>query len=235
VLRSYTPPKRHRPSKDRLRKMRPGLDVGCKFLDELKSIDENLYLVWHPYKVIYESLMNVYTGPTGDDQRFNIHEEYGEEVWGFPTKASRNDGPQAECKWHVWYLHQEGYYHVSVLEDTDPRYLDVLARRLYLQSVISDKYGKLAWNRMQREEQERYTQAKQAASEDLYNMVQKENSWLTQKAMDNFQAGKTAPTNPTKEIITSFSGQGNKSKIVRPISDTEGGLILPDNWDKTIA
>lgn len=233
MLRRYTPPKRNRGT-DRLKPLRAGLDVPCKFLDELKAIDENLYLVWHPYKVIYESLMNQYTGPKGDDERFNIHEEYGEEVWGFPTRATRNDGPQAECKWHVWYLHQEGYYHVSVLLDTDQRYLDVLARRLFLQSVISDRYGKLAWNKMQREEQERYTKAKQAASEDLYNEVQKENAWLVNKAADNFRSGITAPTNPTKEIITSFSGQGNKTKIIRPVSDTEGGLILPDNWDKTI-
>jgi len=234
MLRKYDPPKRHRPNSDRLKKIQPGIDVPCKFLDELKSIDENLYFVWHPYKVIYESLMNQYTGPLGDDQRFSIHEEYGEEVWGYPTMASRYDGPQAECKWHLWYLHEHGYYHVSILEDTDLRYLDVLARRLYLQSVISDKYGKLAWNKMQREEQERYTKAKQDASEDLYNQVQKENSWLTQKAMDNFSSGKTAPVNPTKDIITSFSNQKNKSRIVRPITDTEGGLYLPDNFDKTI-
>jgi hypothetical protein len=234
VLRSYTPPKRNRSGSTRLRKLQPGIDITSRFLDELKSIDENLYLVWHPYKVIYEALMNQYTGPEGDDQRFNIHEEYGQEVWGYPTKASKHDGPQVEAKWHVWYLHQEGYYHVSVLEDTDPRYLDILARRLYLQSVISDKYGKLHWNRMQREEQERYEQAKKTAADDLFNQVQKENSWLVAKAADNFRAGKTAPTNPTREIITSYQGQGNKSKIIRPVSDTEGGLVLPDNWEKTI-
>jgi hypothetical protein len=87
---------------------------------------------------------------------------------------------------------------------------------------------------MQREEQERYEMAKQAAADDLFNEVQKENAWLVSKAMDNFAAGRTAPVSPQKDIITSFGGQKNKSRIVRPATDTEGGLILPDNWDRTI-
>ena len=48
--------------------------------------------------------------------------------------------------------------------------------------------------------------------------------------MENFDRGVVAPTNPEKETIVSYGGQTNRSKIVRPLDDEEGGLIVPEKW-----
>ena len=69
-----------------------------------------------------------------------------------------------------------------------------------------------------------------ADRDDLMNEIGKANSGMFGRAAENMARGLTAPTAPTKEIITSFSGQTNHSKIVRPITDREGGLILPEDW-----
>jgi hypothetical protein len=75
------------------------------------------------------------------------------------------------------------------------------------------------------EEQEEQLQKKQAKSQDLWKEVNKANSKLMKSAAENFASGVTAPTNPEREIIASFRGQSNKTKIVRPLTDKEGGLI----------
>jgi hypothetical protein len=75
-------------------------------------------------------------------------------------------------------------------------------------------------------------ESEKADVQELNNAVMEENRWLLTRAMDNMASGRINATNPTKDIITSFSGQGNKSRIVRPLTDTEGGLILPEQWRK---
>ena len=49
--------------------------------------------------------------------------------------------------------------------------------------------------------------------------------------MENFEFGRTAPTNPTKDIIMSYRGQTNKSKIIRPLNDKDVGLTTWEDLD----
>jgi hypothetical protein len=207
----------------------PGLDVPAWFYHSIKSIDKDLHFVYHRYKVMYEEpVTNCYVGSL-EDPRFHIHEEYGEELWGYPSKQNNSDDPIFDNTWHLWRLcWPYGWAHVVGMESLDPEYLKILERRMYLQAMLSDKYDARAYARMNEQEREDAIARQQAQSEDLYNEVQKENAWLMNKAAENFQRGITAPTNPKKEIITSYSGQGNRSKIVRNLTDEEGGIILPD-------
>ena len=59
-------------------------------------------------------------------------------------------------------------------------------------------------------------------------MISKQDMVTFRKAMENFEHGITAPTNPMKESIISYAGQKNRSRIIRPLDDEEGGLVLPD-------
>ena len=66
--------------------------------------------------------------------------------------------------------------------------------------------------------------------QDLMNEIHKANSGMMRRVMDNFSRGNVAPHNPQKEVIMSGAGISNRSKIIRPLSDREGGLILPDGF-----
>lgn len=203
-----------------------GEDIPRWFYDAVKAIDTKLYFVWHPYKIIYDNVMNQYEGAE-DDARFRIQEWYGEECWGYPLKKQNSNEPVREEKWHLWRLCEPyGWCHVTSVEAKAGEYLRLLAGRLYRQAIISDRYSQKEYTKMTLKEQSELQERRQAEADQLYLDVQKENSWLLNSAMQNFEAGKTAPTRPTKEIITNISPK----KIVRPIHDTEGGLYLPDEW-----
>ena len=201
----------------------PGKDLPSWFMDALKSIDEKLYIVYHPFATIWDDMMNQYAGEL-EDPRFTIHREHGEEVWGFVT--TNGDGsPIPEGAWHVWRLCEpHGWAHIVRVDSKHDQYLKILADRLHLQARFRDRYGDIAWNRNMAEEQSVAQIAAQDAHQEGLAAMQEENSWLMKNAMDNFQRGKTAPTNPTIEKIVSYAGQKNHTATSRPLDDSDVGL-----------
>ena len=212
-----------RPSNSTARQCIPGKDLPSWFMDDLKAIDEKLYLVYHPFALIWDNLMNQYTGEL-EDPRFTIHREHGEEVWGFVT--TNGDGsPIPEGAWHVWRLWEpHGWTHVVRVDSKHDEYLQIMVSRLHLQATIRDKDGNIAWNRYMAEEQSVKQIADQDAHQEGLGAMQEENSWLMKNAMDNFQRGVTAPTNPTIEKIVSYAGQKNHTATSRPLEDEDVGL-----------
>jgi hypothetical protein len=192
-------------------------------MDDLKAIDEKLYIVYHPFALIWDDLMNQYEGEL-DDPRFSIHREHGEEVWGFVT--TKGDGsPIPECAWHVWRLSEpHGWTHIVRIDSKHDQYLGLLINRLHIQREFRDRYGNIAWNRLTRDEQETAQVKMQEDQQEAFEAVQDENAWLLKNARDNMSRGITAPTNPQKETITSYAGQTNKSRTSRPLDDHDVGL-----------
>jgi hypothetical protein len=192
-------------------------------MDDLKSIDEKLYLVHHKFALIWDDMMNQYEGEL-EDPRFTIHREHGEEVWGFVT-TDGDGAPIPEGAWHVWRLCEpHGWAHVVRVESKEGDYLELLVNRLYIQANFRERYGDIAWNRNTRFEDEEAQIKAQDAHQEMFEAVQEENAWLTRTARDNMARGVTAPTNPMKETITSYAGQKNRSRLSRPLRDEDVGL-----------
>ena len=222
----YNPPARFGVNFSRLRKVKPGLDLSAAFLDDIKSIGEDLFVVFHPFKLLWEGIvMNGYYGAE-DDPRFTIHEEYGEILFGWALKKANSEAPLEEGLWHLWLMGSHGYSHLAAIESKDSEYLKLLVKRLALQSQLTTKYGQLAFNKLSREEQNKVKEKQEKDRFELFQNVQKENSWLMKKAYEEAQKGNLNPTNPTKDVITSYSNQTDKSRIVRPLEDKEGGLVI---------
>lgn len=221
-------PSAHRPTGLNTRDFQPGIDLPRWFVDEVRSIDENLYFVWHPFRVIYDTVINQYTGSI-EDPRFCIHDYGGQEVWGWPL--TDNEGqPISENRWHIWRCSKGyGWVHVINVDSKEPKYLNLLVKRLHRNAVLSNM-GKSRMLRAMQEEQEDMLQKDQRDGMDLWEQVQKENEGLMRSAYENFEFGRVEPTNATKDIITSYKGQSNRTKIERPYTDSEGGLILPEEW-----
>lgn len=216
------------------RPLKIGLDVPGWFIDDLRAIDSNLYLVWHPYKVLYDDVMTQYEG-LSEDPRFTIspQPQYGcDEIWGF-VLTDGQERPLPDNRWHVWRLSRDrGWSHIVQLEDVSSSYLTFFLERLSLQSRIQDKYGTRAWSRFQWEEEMlRQERAELDEHEDFRSSLE-ENRSLMREVLDNWRSGYTAPTNPQKDVIMSYSGQRNRSKISRPITDEEGGLVVPARWSR---
>ena len=200
-----------------------GRDLPSWFMDDLKSIDEKLYIVYHPFEVIWDDMINQYEGEL-EDPRFTIHREYGQEVWGFVTTNGRGE-PTPEGAWHVWRLCEpHGWAHVVRVENKAAPYLRLLVNRLHIQARFRDRYGDIAWNRNTRDEQDIAQQQAQDAEQEMFEAVQEENSWLTKNAMDNMARGKVAPSNPTMSKIISYPGQTNHTATSRPLDDEDVGL-----------
>jgi hypothetical protein len=192
-------------------------------MDDLKSIDDKLYLVYHPFEMIWDDMMNQYEGEILDP-RFTIHREHGEECWGWVT-TDGSGAPIPECAWHVWRLCEpHGWAHVVRVESRHDQYLGLMVNRLHIQKTFRERYGDIAWNRNTREEQEEAQKARQDAQQEGFEAVQEENAWLMKNARDNMSRGITAPTNPTIEKIVSYAGQTNKSRTSRPLDDSDVGL-----------
>ena len=116
------------------------------------------------------------------------------------------------------------------VESREEQYLRLLVKRLHLQATYNDKYGNRGYQKMMEEMD--IEQREKAADEkaDLLNEVNKANSNMMNRAMENMRSGRTAPTNPVKETIMSGAGLNNKSRMVRPLEDREGGLVLPPGY-----
>jgi hypothetical protein len=192
-------------------------------MDNLKSIDEKLYIVYHPFALIWDDMMNQYSG-SSEDPRFTIHREHGEECWGFVT-TDGDGAPIPEGAWHVWRLCEpHGWAHIVRVDSKNDEYLRLMLERLYTQARFRDRYGDIAWNRHMDMEQQLAQQARQKASDEGFEAVQEENAWLTRNARDNMARGITAPTNPTVEKVVSYAGQKNKTATSRPLDDSDVGL-----------
>jgi hypothetical protein len=216
-------PTQFRPTNSAYRECKPGKDLPSWFMDDLKSIDEKLYIVYHPFAMIWDDMMNQYAGKL-EDPRFTIHREHGEECWGFVTTDS-GGAPIPEGAWHVWRLCEpHGWAHVVRIDSKNGQYLRNMVERLYIQAQFRDRYGDIAWNRHMDMEQQLAQQAKQKASDEGFEAVQEENAWLTRNARDNMARGITAPTNPTVEKVISYPGQKNKTATSRPLDDSDVGL-----------
>jgi hypothetical protein len=222
-------PKDLRPRVGRVRTPTRGLELPSWFLDDLRGIDENTYVIWHPYKVIWDDVMNEYEGDL-EDPRFCIHEEYGETNWGWVTTNNKGE-PDPDCSWHLWRLARpRGWCHVLQLEDLSQQYLRLVLRRLHLQASYSDRYGHLAYNRYRDEESAAMREQRMNAHQEMMGAVQEENEWLVRKAMDNFDRGHVKPTNPQIEQVISYPGQTHRSTVKRPMTDEDGGLIVPNSY-----
>jgi len=221
---SYRLPSRFLPVGVKYKKVIPGIDFPAAFLDELKSIGSNLYLIFHPFKVEYDNVMNTYTGKI-DDPRFNIHVDEGtnELVMGWVLRNPDNS-PLKENLWHIWQVHTHGFSHVAPILSNEPRYLSLLARRLYLQGRFTDKYGAKMYTRQVQNMAVEVQEKQKKDLEEMQMAIQEENSSLLSRAIENFQRGIIKPTNPTVDKIYSYKGQGNRSRIVRPMTDKEGGI-----------
>ena len=183
-------PKKHRPSGGRLRVPSPGVDLPSGFLDDLHAIDSRLVVIWHPWRVEFDNVMNQYTGQA-EDPRFNIHlndQEFGkEEIWGWVLRGLNNT-PIPENRWHIWQAHDHGYSHVmsiapnidkDVLVSSLSSYLYFLARRIYLQGKFVDKYGAKKWYRMLHQKEEDKRDKEKEDTETMMNAIADENAWLT--------------------------------------------------------
>ncbi len=117
-----------------LRGFCPGVDLPCWFYEGIKAVDSNLYFVWHHWRVLYDDVMNQYTGSL-DDPRFNIvwKPEYGnEEIWGYPLTDNEGN-PIPENRWHIWRLcDPHGWCHVCDVKDTDAKYLSKLLSLIHI-------------------------------------------------------------------------------------------------------
>lgn len=215
-------------SQFKVREPRLGIDVPAKFYSDLKALDPDLYLVYHPIRVLPTTpVINQYSGSL-EDYRTPTHMSHGYVCWGYPLTTSKNE-PIQEHKWHVYRLCPQGWAHVISLDHRTPEYLHKVIENIYMQ-VQMEKVHRKAY-RQHIEEYAREMQAKKyGATIEEFNDIHKANKRLFNEARENASRGQFNATNPTKDIIRSYAGQKNRSRIVRPITDTEGGLILPDRF-----
>jgi hypothetical protein len=221
-------PEELRPRGEDYKVFTPGIDLPSWFQDDLKSIDDKLFLVYHPYKVLWDDIINQYEGNL-DDPRFTIHKEHGTLNFGFVLTDGQGY-PTPDNTWHVWRLCiPHGWAHVIQVQDNHEEYLKLLVKRLHLQARFTDRYGFKAWGHHMDDEAEEQREKKQLDQEDLFGAFQKENDWLLKRAQENYMSGKIAPTNPQKQSIISYPGQVNRTATSRPLDDEEGGLYVPKN------
>ncbi len=210
-----------------------GVDLPAWFVDGVQAIDKDLYPIFHPFQVIWDDLINNHSGSL-DDPRFTIGTPPGfsYELWGYPMKQRRSDAPILDGTWHLWRAcHSVGAWaHVIRLESRNDEYLAAVLELLYFNAKFSDKYGHHALNRHREEEQENLTAKEQQDRDDLFTQISKANKRLLTSAAAELASGRYRPTNPQKETIIGYAGQTNRSRIVRPLEDREGGLIVPDEY-----
>lgn len=210
-----------------------GVDLPAQFVYDLKALDEHLWPVFHPYKLVWDNFVNTYTGSLADP-RYDIVEnsgKVGEMVLGHVLTNGKG-APLRDGTWHVWRWCEPAasWAHVINIDSTDPLYLNLLMRRLFLADQWNQKYGHRGYQKLL-DNADRETRKKLMDDrKDLMNEIQKANAGMIRRVMENFERGNVAPHNPQKEIIMAGAGINKHSKIVRPLSDREGGLILPDGF-----
>jgi hypothetical protein len=204
-----------------------GIDVPRWFIDELKSIDNRLDVIFHPFDVLYDDLINLDTGET-ENPRFSISWCGEHRVMGFVT-SDGNGHPIEDGRFHVWrWCWPHGWAHIGALASrSDAKYLRYFLKRLKLQDKMN-AMGRRAYRDMLIREQEEAQGASQARRQEMFDDTMDQNSGFVRKAMENFERGHVKPTNPQVERAMSYPGQTNRTKTSRPMTDEEGGLVLPE-------
>ena len=211
-----------------------GVDLPAQFLFDLRSLDDQLFVIYHPYQILWDDMVNDYQGDI-EDPRYHIgvnSGRAGQLVMGH-VLTDGQDNPVSDGNWHVWRWCEpaKAWAHVIPIESKDPDYQRLLIHRLWLQATYNDKYGNRGYQKMMEEADQAGREKIQAEKADLMNEISKANSSMMARVRDNFESGRTQATAPQKETITSYAGQGNRSKMVRPATDREGGIVLPESYD----
>jgi len=223
-------PEEHRPTGVYYRKCGIGVDLPAAFISELRGLDEHLYPVYHAHQLLWDNIINDYSGSL-EDPRYVIEPKYGDLNFGFvltdPQGRPRDDG-----HWHIWRLCRGyGWAHVVKLEvNDDPIYLSLVVKSLWLQDQHMKKYKFRGYSKYLEDLDIARRHKMIEEGRDLQNEIGKTNSTIMSRVMDNFSRKITAPTRPKKDIIVSGAGLSNRSKITREITDREGGLILPPGY-----
>jgi hypothetical protein len=222
-------PRDMRPRNVKYRQCELGVDLPASFVHDLRGLDDCLYPVYHPYKILWDDVINEYTGEL-ENPRYQINSLSGELVFGF-ILTNGQGVPSPDGHWHIWRLCRDrGWAHVINIDSKDPGYLDLLVRRLWLQDQYNQKYGFRGYQRMLEEMDLAARDKAMDEKKDLMNEIAKANSGMMARVRENFERGIVKPHNPQKEIIVSGKGINKRSKIVRPLDDAEGGLILPEDF-----
>ena len=216
-----------RPNGLQQRTLRVGVDLPAGFIEDIKTIDEQLFFVFHPYRINYDELTNRYYGSL-EDPRWTICESFGREVWGW-VLTDNHGVPIPDGTWHIWSMKKDfGYSHVSNIASLNPDHLKRIVDRLGREKRYKERYGPMDWNKKMRRDEEEYQAKLQDAKDQEYLDIQRENKWLIRKAAENMERGIIGATNPVKETIASHAGQTHRSRLSRPLEDKEGGLYLPE-------
>ena len=219
-------PKQFRPDRP-YRRCALGIDLPRAFIEDLQSIDPDLYPVFHKYRVLWDNLINLYDGEM-EDPRYVVNYDYGEMNFGFVLTDGEGK-PLEDGSWHIWrWCHPHGVAHIIKLESREPEYLRLFLKRLFIQSQWTNKYGFRAYNRLLDQVREEDRTQLMKDRQALFDATNEENKWLIKRAIDNAASGHIDPTNPQVEQVISYPGQTNKSRIIRPMDDTEGGLYVPE-------
>lgn len=208
------------------KKLVPGVDLPSWFIHDMKALDNKFHFVYHKYNLMWDDLMNYHTG-LADHPRFNIHEEFGAECWGWPLTDNEGN-PVPEHKWHVWRRVEDvGYYHVIDVASSHGEHLLKILKTLHLQALLRDR-GRAAYVEAMKQEQQEEEIKKEILAKEKWEYIQDVNAPLIRKVKENFESGNVRPTNPTKESIMSYPHQKNRSRIIRPLDDSDVGLV---GWD----
>lgn len=225
-------PKCGRPLDVRYHQCELGVDLPSAFMHDLWSIDSHLYPIFHPYRILWDDLVNSYTGAT-QDERYPITENshrVGELVMGH-VLSNGQGVPTPDGSWHIWRWCEpaRAWAHIIPVESKDRTYLRLLVERLWLQAKYNDRYGHRGYQKMMEEADVDQRQKIADDKNDLMGEIHKANSGMMKRIISNYERGVVDSTNPQKESVISYTGQTNKSRTVRPLEDREGGLILPDD------
>jgi len=223
---SWKLPEILRPS-HRYYQVEPGFDFPTWFTDALKAIDDKFYLVRHPYRVLWDHMfMNQYYA----EDRYSINTSYNALNFGYVLTDGEGN-PIKDDKWHLWRLAWPyGWAHIFVIDyPKDYHYLKTIITRLFIEAQWVDTYGPLSYSHFLNDIRQEKSRKLKEGNDSEFADIQKENAWFLRKVKENMDRGITAATDPKKEIISSFKGKQNKSRIIHPLSDTEGGLIVPGN------
>ena len=221
-------PKKFRDRSERYRKLDPGLDFPAQFLADLRAIDSDFYLVWHPYQTLWDNIINEGLG-ADDNPRYQVAEQYGHLCFGYVMRDRKNHGPAPDNNWHLWRLAEPyGWCHILRIQaPKDAGYLRVVVDMLHKQKQILNQYGPKGLVQDQATANDEAQEKAKAESAEMYKLWQLENSWLLKKAMENMQRGILNSPEPTKDVIMSGQGLNHRSRIIRPITEKEGGIYNP--------
>src|SRR5574337_1381772 len=141
-------PEIYRPKNVRYKHCIPGLDFSSSFLDNLKAIDRDFHLVWHPYRTIWDPIINESFGSI-DDPRFVVQNFDNQLVFGFVERNPKDWSPMPDNSWHIWRLaYPNGWAHILKIESKHPEYLKLILDKLYTQKVHTDRYGLSSYSKI---------------------------------------------------------------------------------------